>query len=66
MTPTDYIKVFRLKKAAQLLISKKAPISEIVDETGFNDISYFGKCFTKYYGMNPSTYIKTFYKKEDI
>jgi YesN/AraC family two-component response regulator len=65
MTATNYIKVFRLKKAAQLLANKKASISEIVYETGFNDISYFGKCFTKYFGKNPSTYIKTYYKTED-
>lgn len=66
MTPVEYIRVFRLKRASQLLASKKSSISDIVYETGFNDISYFGKCFTKYYGMSPSKYIKTYYKRQDI
>ena len=64
-TPVEYIRAYRLKMAAQLLVSKKASISEIVYETGFNDISYFGKCFNKYYGMSPSKYIKTYYKRDD-
>ena len=65
MTPNEYIKNFRLKIAAHYLKSKKASISEIVYEVGFNDISYFSKCFTKYFGMNPSKYIQTYYKKNE-
>ncbi|MFO7657690.1 MAG: ATP-binding protein [Bacteroidales bacterium] len=66
MTPTDYIKVFRLNMAARLLAAKKASISEIVDEVGFSDISYFSKCFAHHFGMTPTAYIKTYYKGEDI
>ncbi|MFO7658628.1 MAG: response regulator [Bacteroidales bacterium] len=65
-SPAEYIKVYRLKKAAQLLAANKASISEIAYETGFNDLSYFGKCFTKYYGMSPSDYLKTYHKQTEI
>jgi len=58
MTPVEYIKVFRLQKAAQLLSGNKASISEIAYDTGFNDVSYFGKCFFRHYGMTPTEYMK--------
>lgn len=60
-SPVEYIREFRLKKAAHLLSSQKATISEIAYETGFNDLSYFGKCFSKQYKMSPSAYVKKNY-----
>jgi signal transduction histidine kinase/CheY-like chemotaxis protein/AraC-like DNA-binding protein len=57
-SPVDYIREFRLKKAAKMLVLRKGSISEIAFETGFNDLSYFGKCFAKHYNMKPSEYMK--------
>ncbi|WP_297088086.1 hybrid sensor histidine kinase/response regulator transcription factor [uncultured Draconibacterium sp.] len=58
ISPVEFIRIFRLQKASQLLLGHKGSISEIAYETGFNDPGYFGKCFSKYFGMRPSEYVK--------
>ncbi len=57
-TPVNFIKKIKLKRAAQLLKKSDMYISEIAFMTGFNDQKYFGKCFSKEYGMSPTEYIK--------
>ncbi len=54
LSPNDFIKEFRLKKALKLLEKQKGNISEIAFETGFNSPSYFSKCFHKRFGILPS------------
>lgn len=46
----------RLKRAAQILSEKKMSIAEVAYEVGFNELSYFSKCFKKQFGLSPSTY----------
>ena len=58
MTPNDFIKTIRLRKACQLISEGKYRIVEIVDMVGFNSSSYFAKCFAKQYGMLPTEYMK--------
>jgi len=57
-TPTDFIKDFRMKRAASLLQQQKLNVSEIAYSVGFQDVHYFGKCFRKAYGVSPSQYSK--------
>lgn len=59
MTPNDYIRVFRLKKSAQLLMNGEYRINEICYLVGFNSPSYFSKCFLKQFGALPKDFIKT-------
>ncbi len=56
VTPNDYIRIQRLKKAAELLSAKKDNVTEICYMVGFNSPSYFAKCFQKYYGVLPKDY----------
>ena len=58
ITPTDFIKDFRMKRAASLLQQQKLNVSEIAYSVGFQDVHYFGKCFRKAYGVSPSQYSK--------
>ncbi|PRY97329.1 two component regulator with propeller domain [Marinilabilia salmonicolor] len=58
MTPNDYIRVFKLKKAARLIIEGKYRINEICYLAGFNNPSYFSKCFQKQFGKLPSEFMK--------
>jgi signal transduction histidine kinase/DNA-binding response OmpR family regulator len=51
----EIIKIYRLKKAAELL-KKNYSISEVAYMTGFNSPSYFTKCFKEYFGKTPNTY----------
>ncbi len=55
---SEFIRTIRLKKAAQLLEENKYTIGEIIDLVGFNNRSYFTRCFRKQYGKNPSEYVQ--------
>jgi signal transduction histidine kinase/DNA-binding response OmpR family regulator len=54
----EYIRLFRLKKAVQLLDRKWGAVSDVAYEVGFTNLSYFSKCFKAYCGKTPSEYIK--------
>lgn len=58
LTPNDYIKVYRLKKAAVLLRESGYRVNEIASLTGFTSSSYFTKCFQQYFQMLPKEFIK--------
>ncbi|MBN1118964.1 MAG: response regulator [Bacteroidales bacterium] len=58
MAAKEFVKDIRLKRAAQLISQDKLNISEIAYEVGFNDISYFRKCFKEKFNMSASKYLK--------
>lgn len=60
VTPVNFIKQIRLKRAAQLLKKNKMYVSEVAYMTGFNNQKYFSKCFQKEYGESPTSYAKKF------
>lgn len=57
-SPIDYIKIIRLKRAAELLKEGKYSISEIAEMTGFCDSKYFREVFKKHFNVSPSRYGK--------
>ena len=57
ITPNDYIRIERLKKAAQLLKEGDCKINEVCYRVGFNTPSYFTKCFQKQFGMLPKEFL---------
>lgn len=56
VTPNDFIRVVRLKKAAELLRQKEYRINEIAYITGFSSSSYFSRCFYRQYGVLPKDF----------
>lgn len=58
MTPNDYIRLERLKKAAQLLREGECKVNEVCYMVGFNTPSYFTKCFQKQFGILPKDFVK--------
>ena len=54
----EFIRIIRLKKAAELLVTSDMNITEIADRVGFGSQSYFTTSFTEYFGINPSKYIE--------
>ena len=57
-SPTDFIRVMRLKRATELLKEGEYAINEISDMVGFSETKYFREVFKKYYKMSPSRYAK--------
>ncbi len=55
-TPIEFIRIIRLKRAAQLLGKSQLSISEIAYEVGFNSPKYFSKYFKDEFGVLPSAY----------
>jgi YesN/AraC family two-component response regulator len=56
-TPVEYIRSFRLEKAAVLLEKSNMTISEIAYQVGFSTSNYFSKSFKGKYNMLPSEFI---------
>lgn len=56
LTPNEYIRIERLKKAAHLLNGREYKVNEVCYMVGFNSPSYFAKCFQKQFGVLPKDF----------
>jgi signal transduction histidine kinase/DNA-binding response OmpR family regulator len=57
MTPNELIRVVRLRRAAELLLTG-ASISAVADLVGFDTPAYFSKVFKEQYHLTPSEYVE--------
>lgn len=57
MSPVEYIRSIRIKKAAILLAQNKFTISEVMYMVGFSNHSYFSKCFQSEFGKTPRQFL---------
>ena len=55
-TPIEFIRIMRLKRAAQLLKKSQLSISEIAYQVGFNNPKVFTKHFKEEFGSTPSNF----------
>jgi signal transduction histidine kinase/DNA-binding response OmpR family regulator len=55
-SPSEFMRNLRLKRAASLISQRSGNISEIAYSVGFNNLSYFAKCFKELYQVTPSEY----------
>ena len=58
LTPNDFIRLVRLKKAVKLMQDGENRINEICFMVGFNTSSYFAKCFKHQFGILPKDFVK--------
>jgi len=56
-TVHEFIRGIRLKRAVQILKEKRMTITEVAYEVGFNDLTYFARCFRQQYKKSPSEFI---------
>ena len=57
-TVKEFIRIIRLKKAAELLVTSEMNITEVAYEIGFGSQTYFSTSFTEYFGVSPSKYVE--------
>ena len=58
LPPLTYLKIYRLERAYNLITESTLPISDIAENSGFDDPNYFTRCFTAHFGHPPSYYRK--------
>ena len=56
MSPSEYIRRFRVAKAMELLKDTDLPASEIAYKVGFGDLSLFSRVFKRMCGISPSDF----------
>lgn len=59
MSPTDFIRNTRLKRAAQLITEGRLSVTEIAYSVGYSSPGHFTKSFKKEFGVLPTQYHKT-------
>ena len=59
LSPNEFLRLERLKKAAQLLKEGENRVNEICYMVGFNSPSYFAKCFQKQFGVLPKDFVNS-------
>lgn len=57
-SPNEYIRIMRMKKAAELLLKENCTVAEVSYKVGFDDPFYFSKCFKLQFGLSPSVFQK--------
>lgn len=58
LTLVEFIRDFRLKRAAQLLVDFQFSVTDACFKVGFNDRRYFSQMFKKKFGKTPSDYVR--------
>jgi len=64
LSPVEFIREMRIKRAAQLLEEQRYNITEVTYMVGMNDSRYFAKCFKNTYGVTPSEYRRAAMEKK--
>lgn len=58
VSPSRYLRNFRLQKAREILLTEDIRVIELAYRVGFQDPNYFLKCFKEEYGVSPGQYAK--------
>lgn len=56
----EYLIKLRIRLACLLLRDTTIPVTEIAERVGFNNLTHFGRTFSKYLGCSPSEYHKKY------
>jgi DNA-binding response OmpR family regulator len=64
--PGEFLRNFRLQKAAMLLKGGQGNITDVAYEVGFNSLAYFTRCFKEFYKKSPSEFLATHSASEPI
>ena len=56
ITPNDFIRNVRFRRAAHLLTTTQLPVNQVAERVGFNTPRYFSHYFRQLFGVLPSEY----------
>ncbi len=56
MSPLDFLRNYRLRRAAEMIREGTMPLNEVAEKTGFGTYSYFSVAFKKHFGSSPRDY----------
>jgi AraC family transcriptional activator of mtrCDE len=59
-SPMSLVKLVRLRRASELLITTALPVAEVAKRVGFSSRSNFSVAFSQLHGMDPSRFRRTF------
>ena len=54
-SPVEFVRILKLQKAYELLSERNNSVKEVCYLSGFNNISYFIKCFREHFGVTPAS-----------
>ena len=54
----EYIRSYRLRKIARMLLEETLPINLIIEQAGIDNPSYFSRIFKKEFGMTPTEFME--------
>lgn len=58
LSPSDFIREMRMKRAAQLLQNQELNVSEVAYAVGYNDLKTFRQNFQHRFAVSPSQFVK--------
>ncbi len=58
MTPTEYLRRYRIAKSMEMLRTTDMPIADIARSVGIDELSVFSRLFKQFAGESPSNYRK--------
>lgn len=56
LTPLDFVRNIKMKRACMMLLARTQTISEVAYAVGFSNPKYFTKCFKEEFGVTPTEY----------
>lgn len=56
VTPNNFILIYRLNRAAEMIRSRDSRLNEVADLLGFSSQSHFSRCFKQHFGITPKDY----------
>ncbi|NDV80471.1 two-component regulator propeller domain-containing protein [Bacteroides sp. 51] len=56
-SPTEFVRIIRLKQAAPLLLSGQYSVTDVSFMVGIDNPKYFSKVFKDFYGVSPKDYL---------
>ena len=65
-TANEFIRSFRLKKAATMLMGRSGNVSEVAYDVGFSNPSYFAEVFREAFGCSPSEFARKTPDRPDV